>query len=58
MQYVKEVAGKEPRAIGEEIVNQFREIVGGGHVIVDPELKQEYGHDKTEDFFLHACPGS
>lgn len=52
MQYVKEVAGKEPRAIGEEIVNQFREIVGGGHVIVDPELKQEYGHDKTEDFFF------
>lgn len=52
MQYVKAVAGKEPRVIGEEIVNQFREIVGGAHVIVDPGLMQEYGHDKTEDIFF------
>src|SRR5262245_61831272 len=51
MQYVKVVAGGEPLKIGEEIVNQFREISGVEHVIVDPELKQEYGHDKTEDFF-------
>src|SRR5438045_3446297 len=52
MQHVKEVSGKEPRHIGEEIVNQFREILGMGHVIVDPHQKQEYGHDKTEDFFF------
>ncbi len=52
MESVKEVAGKEPRKIGEEVVNQLREIVGGEHVIVDPVLMQEYGHDKTEDFFF------
>src|SRR4051812_11005678 len=52
MQIVKEVAGKEPRKIGEAIVNQFREVIGVANVIVDPEVKQEYGHDKTEDFFF------
>src|SRR5689334_5795709 len=51
MQPRKEGPGKAPRQIREEIVNQFREIVGMGHVIVDPQLKQEYGHDKTEEFF-------
>src|SRR5262245_7566754 len=52
MQNVKVAVGKEPRQIGEEIVNQFREILGFGHVIVDPELKQEYGRDRTQDFFF------
>jgi glycolate oxidase len=52
MQFAKEVAGKEPKHIGDEIIKQFRKIVGAEHVIVDPEVKQEYGHDKTEDFFF------
>jgi glycolate oxidase len=52
MQHVKVITGREPKAIGEEVVNQFREIIGLAHVIVDPEVKQEYGHDRTEDFFF------
>lgn len=34
----------------DEIIGQFRAIVGAGHVIVDEEQRNEYGHDKTEDY--------
>jgi glycolate oxidase len=36
--------------IAEEVMAQFRAIVGAAHVIVDEELRLEYGHDKTEDY--------
>jgi glycolate oxidase len=52
MESVKVAAGKEPHIIGDEVLNRFREIVGSDYVIVDPGLKQEYGHDKTEDYFF------
>ncbi|HNV30753.1 MAG TPA: FAD-binding protein, partial [Cyclobacteriaceae bacterium] len=33
-----------------EIIDQFRAIVGAAYVIVDEEQRNEYGHDKTEDY--------
>lgn len=33
-----------------EVVGQFRAIVGESNLIVDEELRNEYGHDKTEDY--------
>ena len=36
----------------EETVEQFRKIIGGGNVIVDQGGKEDYGHDKTEDYFF------
>ncbi len=36
--------------IHEDIIGQFRAIVGEEHLIVDNEQRHEYGHDKTEDY--------
>lgn len=30
----------------------FQSVVGAQHVLVDPTMKEEYGHDKTEDYFF------
>ncbi len=36
----------------EAAVRHFREIVGAEYVLVDPSAKEDYGHDKTEDYFF------
>ena len=33
-----------------DVIGQFRAIVGTDYVIVDEEQRNEYGHDKTEDY--------
>ncbi len=38
--------------VAEVIIDQFRKIVGDEYVIVDSILKEDYGHDKTEDYFF------
>lgn len=38
------------RQIDSELIDQFRAIVGDQHLITDEELRNEYGHDKTEDY--------
>ncbi|MBL7876893.1 MAG: FAD-binding protein, partial [Cyclobacteriaceae bacterium] len=40
----------ELNLIGDEILKQFRTLLGDEHVIVDEESRTEYGHDKTEDY--------
>lgn len=39
-------------SVDNEIISQFRAIVGEQHVIADTEGKNEYAHDKTEDYFF------
>lgn len=36
--------------VGEAIIARMKEITGAGHVIIDEESRNEYGHDKTEDY--------
>lgn len=36
--------------VGENIISLFRTIVGTEYVMVDEEQRNEYGHDKTEDY--------
>ncbi len=36
----------------ENVIDRFRLIVGDVQVLVDPGVKEEYGHDKTEDYFF------
>ncbi len=38
--------------VAEEVISQFRTIVGDAFVIVDAEGKSDYAHDKTEDYFF------
>ncbi|MEJ0056308.1 MAG: FAD-binding protein [Bacteroidota bacterium] len=38
--------------VAEAIVDQFRKIAGDEFVIVDPLRKEDYAHDKTEDYFF------
>ena len=46
----------------QELIASFTRIVGEGYVLVSEEQKQDYGHDKTEDYFflpdLVVKPGS
>lgn len=43
----------EPVAqIGSQIIEQFRAIVGDAYVIETDDQKQDYAHDKTEDYFF------
>jgi glycolate oxidase len=48
---VKEIEALPLHDISKDVLARFRAIVGEAHVIVDDEGKQEYGHDKTEDYF-------
>lgn len=41
-----------PFLISEETIGQFRKIVGDTHIILDQGGKEDYGHDKTEDYFF------
>ncbi|HBK89937.1 MAG TPA: FAD-binding oxidoreductase, partial [Cytophagales bacterium] len=34
------------------ILDDFRSVVGADHVIVDTTRLEDYGHDKTEDYFF------
>ena len=38
--------------VSSEIISQFRAIVGTEYVLVDDDKKQDYAHDKTEDYFF------
>lgn len=38
--------------IAEVIIDRFRKIAGTEHVIVDAKGMEDYGHDKTEDYFF------
>lgn len=35
-----------------EVIEQFRLIVGDAHILLDEERKEDYGRDKTEDYFF------
>jgi len=43
-------AGAVP--INVAVIDQFRRIVGDAHILLDAERKEDYGHDKTEDYFF------
>ncbi len=49
-------------SIAEVIIERFRSIVGAEYVMVDTGRMEDYGHDKTEDYFFmpHAVvkPGT
>lgn len=34
------------------VIEQFRRVVGDAHILLDAERKEDYGHDKTEDYFF------
>jgi glycolate oxidase len=36
------------------VIEQFQSIVGDTHILLDAERKEDYGHDKTEDY--HFAP--
>lgn len=38
--------------VSDEIISQFRALVGADYVLVDDESKNDYAHDKTEDYFF------
>ena len=38
--------------VGEEVISKFQAIVGNSFVILDEEGKNDYAHDKTEDYFF------
>src|ERR1051325_5667529 len=35
-----------------DVIEQLRAIVGDDHIFLDEERKQDYAHDKTEDYFF------
>jgi len=51
MAHVKAIEVKES-SIAEEIIEQFRKIVGDDYVMIDLRSKEDYAHDKTEDYFF------
>jgi glycolate oxidase len=34
------------------VIKQLGEVVGEAHILLDAERKEDYGHDKTEDYFF------
>lgn len=40
------------RPLAKMILDDFRSVVGADHVIVDTARLEDYGHDKTEDYFF------
>lgn len=50
MAFVKEVDA--PVTIGTDVIGKLRDIVGAENLILDEEQKNDYAHDKTEDFFF------
>lgn len=41
-----------PSRVPAGVIEQFRSIVGDSHILLDAERKEDYGHDKTEDYFF------
>lgn len=39
-------------SLSDELIGQFRAIVGEPYLIADEEQRNEYGHDKTEDYLF------
>src|ERR1700742_3158297 len=35
-----------------DVINQLKSIVGSENIFLDEERKQDYAHDKTEDYFF------
>jgi len=52
MGYAKVTDALTAHQVGEEVIAQFRAIIGDPYVIVDAEGKNDYAHDKTEDYFF------
>ena len=42
----------QERNLTQTIINQFIEIVGPDHILMDTAGMEDYGHDKTEDYFF------
>lgn len=40
------------QSLSYELIDQFRAIVGQQFIIIDEEQRNEYGHDKTEDYLF------
>ncbi len=40
------------QSLSHELIDQFRAIVGQQFIIIDEEQRNEYGHDKTEDYLF------
>jgi glycolate oxidase len=53
MTHVKEIT-EQKLTVTEDILRQFRTIVGDPNVLVDEAQMSDYGHDKTEDY--HFMP--
>ena len=41
-------------SVPQEVINDFKKIVGEENVLLDRETKSDYGSDKTEDY--HFMP--
>src|SRR5258708_8947201 len=52
MGYAKVTDALPAHQVGEEVISRFRAIIGDPYVIVDAEGKNDYAHDKTEDYFF------
>ena len=52
MRYAKVSDTLTAHQVDEEVISQFRAIVGESFVILDTERKNDYAHDKTEDYFF------
>ncbi|MEJ0032925.1 MAG: hypothetical protein WDO15_22300 [Bacteroidota bacterium] len=38
--------------LAEDVTEQLKSIVGTDNIFLDEERKQDYAHDKTEDYFF------
>jgi glycolate oxidase len=47
-----EQAGSTTLGLSKSIVDDFIRLIGEKYVLVDASQKQDYGHDKTEDYFF------
>ncbi len=52
MGYAKVTDALTVHQVSEEVITRFRSAVGDSFVILDAEGKNDYAHDKTEDYFF------
>src|SRR5882757_3637169 len=52
MAYAKVSSALSVHQVGDEVIAQFKTILGEAFVIVDEASKNDYAHDKTEDYFF------
>ncbi|MCU0369547.1 MAG: hypothetical protein MUF39_12025, partial [Cyclobacteriaceae bacterium] len=50
MSHVKVSEEIETKNIHTTVIEQFRSVVGSEFVVTEEEIRNEYGHDKTEDY--------